>query len=206
MYQPNCHPDHKMAAWPSAATPHPSTSRATSWSSPCAGAPCAPRAAAGEPFAGRPALPGGLLSSGGPRGCGLPRAGRGGRHRAGTSSSSSSRRTGTPERDPRSGLAVTTAWLALGAGLPRVVWWSDAGDRGGYGGCLVADATWGPSRGGLASRPRADPADGVERARATLEDTGYAAALWETFTVADLHAVYEAVWGWSSTGPTSTAR
>jgi 8-oxo-dGTP diphosphatase len=39
-------------------------------------------------------------------------------------------------------------------------------------------------------------ADGVERARATLEDTGYAAALCgETFTVADLHAVYEAVWG-----------
>ena len=39
-------------------------------------------------------------------------------------------------------------------------------------------------------------ADGVERARAKLEDTGYAAALCgETFTVADLHAVYEAVWG-----------
>ena len=39
-------------------------------------------------------------------------------------------------------------------------------------------------------------ADGVERARAKLEDTGYAAALCgEAFTVADLHAVYEAVWG-----------
>ena len=39
-------------------------------------------------------------------------------------------------------------------------------------------------------------ADGVERARAKLEDTGYAAALCgEPFTVADLHAVYEAVWG-----------
>ena len=39
-------------------------------------------------------------------------------------------------------------------------------------------------------------ADGVERARAKLEDTGYAAALCgERFTVADLHAVYEAVWG-----------
>jgi 8-oxo-dGTP diphosphatase len=36
----------------------------------------------------------------------------------------------------------------------------------------------------------------VERARAKLEDTGYAAALCgETFTVADLHTVYEAVWG-----------
>lgn len=39
-------------------------------------------------------------------------------------------------------------------------------------------------------------ADGVERARAKLEYTGYAAALCgETFTIADLHAVYEAVWG-----------
>ena len=39
-------------------------------------------------------------------------------------------------------------------------------------------------------------ADGVERARAKLEDTGHAAALCgEAFTVADLHAVYEAVWG-----------
>ena len=39
-------------------------------------------------------------------------------------------------------------------------------------------------------------ADGVERARAKLEDSGYAAALCgETFTVADLHAVYESVWG-----------
>ena len=36
----------------------------------------------------------------------------------------------------------------------------------------------------------------MERARAKLEDTGYAAALCgDAFTVADLHAVYEAVWG-----------
>ena len=54
---------------------------------------------------------------------------------------------------------------------------------------------------GVESRPLAFDhdrilADGVERARAKLEDTGYAAALCgETFTVADLHAVYEAVWG-----------
>ena len=41
-----------------------------------------------------------------------------------------------------------------------------------------------------------DLGDLVERARAKLEDTGYAAALCgEAFTVADLHAVYEAVWG-----------
>src|SRR6478735_3545011 len=39
-------------------------------------------------------------------------------------------------------------------------------------------------------------AEGVERARAKLEDTGHAAALCgERVTVADLHAVYEAVWG-----------
>ena len=46
---------------------------------------------------------------------------------------------------------------------------------------------------------RAEPEhlrDGVERARAKLEYTGYAAALCgKTATIADLHAVYEAVWG-----------
>ena len=60
---------------------------------------------------------------------------------------------------------------------------------------------WGGAWFGEAGEPLAFDhhrilADGVERARAKLEDTGYAAALCgETFTVADLHAVYESVWG-----------
>ena len=38
--------------------------------------------------------------------------------------------------------------------------------------------------------------DGVERARAKLEYIGYGAALaGETFTISELHAIYEAVWG-----------
>lgn len=112
---------------------------------------------------------------------------------------------GEPGRDPRHRV-VTVAWLALGADLPEPTAGSDA-----------AEARWVPvasalgsgeagalgelgEPGGLGERLAFDHhrilADGVERARAKLEDSGYAAALCgETFTVADLHAVYEAVWG-----------
>ncbi len=99
---------------------------------------------------------------------------------------------GDPGRDPRFRV-VTVAWLALGANLPDPTAGSDA-----------AEAQWVPVAQALGRRPRDRLAfdhdrilaDGVERARAKLEDTGYAAALCgETFTVADLHAVYEAVWG-----------
>ncbi len=109
---------------------------------------------------------------------------------------------GEPGRDPRNRV-VTVAWLALGADLPEPTAGSDA-----------AEARWVPvasalrsgdvgesgESGGLGERLAFDHhrilADGVERARAKLEDSGYAAALCgETFTVADLHAVYESVWG-----------
>ncbi len=97
---------------------------------------------------------------------------------------------GAPGRDPRFRV-VTVAWLALGAGLPEPTAGSDA-----------ADARWVPvdealrSRARLAFDHRAILRDGVERARAKLEYSGYAAALCGgSFTVADLHAVYEAVWG-----------
>jgi len=115
---------------------------------------------------------------------------------------------GEPGRDPRRRV-VTVAWLALGADLPEPTAGSDA-----------ADARWVPVASALGSGEpsRSGPsgesgeagdsgealafdhhrilADGVERARAKLEDSGYAAALCgETFTVADLHAVYESVWG-----------
>ncbi len=99
---------------------------------------------------------------------------------------------GEPDRDPRHRV-VSVAWLALGADLPEPTAGSDA-----------ADASWVPvaeALGSVAGEPLAFDherilADGVERARVKLEDTGYAAALCgETFTVADLHAVYESVWG-----------
>ena len=106
---------------------------------------------------------------------------------------------GEPGRDPRNRV-VTVAWLALGADLPEPTAGSDA-----------AEARWVPVASALGSGEPGESeelgeslafdhhrilADGVERARAKLEDSGYAAALCgETFTVADLHAVYESVWG-----------
>jgi 8-oxo-dGTP diphosphatase len=99
---------------------------------------------------------------------------------------------GRPGRDPRHRV-VSVAWLALGADLPEPTAGSDA-----------ADARWVPVASVLGSGTDEALAfdheqilgDGVERARAKLEDTGYAAALCgETLTVADLHGVYEAVWG-----------
>lgn len=98
---------------------------------------------------------------------------------------------GTPERDPR-GRVVTVAWLALGADLPEPVAGSDA-----------AEAMWLPvdqvllgAYGDLAFDHEEILRDGVERARAKLEYSGIGAAFCgREFTVAELHAVYEAVWG-----------
>jgi 8-oxo-dGTP diphosphatase len=99
---------------------------------------------------------------------------------------------GDPGRDPRFRV-VTVAWLALGANLPDPTAGSDAAEAQWV---PVAQALGGRSRDRLAFDHDRILADGVERARRKLEDTGYAAALCgETFTVADLHAVYEAVWG-----------
>jgi 8-oxo-dGTP diphosphatase len=99
---------------------------------------------------------------------------------------------GDPGRDPRFRV-VTVAWLALSANLPEPTAGSDAAEAQWV---PVAEALGRRSRHRLAFDHDRILADGVERARAKLEDTGYAAALCgETFTVADLHAVYEAVWG-----------
>lgn len=95
---------------------------------------------------------------------------------------------GAPKRDPRMRV-VSVAWLVLAADLPEPVAGTDA-----------AEAHWRPVsallRTGRLAFDHADILrDGVERARAKLEYTSLAASFCQTeFTVAELRAVYEAVW------------
>lgn len=97
---------------------------------------------------------------------------------------------GAPDRDPR-GRVVSVAYLAIAPGLPEPV----AGDD-------AAGASWRPvgevlsGRVSVAFDHRQIVADGVERARTKLEHSALATAFCaETFTIAELQAVYEAVWG-----------
>jgi 8-oxo-dGTP diphosphatase len=94
---------------------------------------------------------------------------------------------GAPRRDPR-GRVVTVAYLALLPDLPAPVAGSDA-----------AGAAWRPVAelrpSSLAFDHDRILADGVERARAKLEYTSLAAAFCPAeFTIAELRAVYEAMW------------
>jgi 8-oxo-dGTP diphosphatase len=97
---------------------------------------------------------------------------------------------GTPGRDPR-GRIISVAYLAIAPGLPEPVAGTDA-----------AGAHWEPvdevvsGAVKLAFDHHQILADGIERARAKLEYSALATAFCgDTFTIAELQQVYEAVWG-----------
>ncbi|MDK0521787.1 NUDIX domain-containing protein [Streptomyces sp. ML-6] len=97
---------------------------------------------------------------------------------------------GRSGRDPR-GRVVSVAHLAIAPGLPDPVAGTDA-----------TDAAWIPAEAVLSGEaPLAFDhhriaADGIERARTKIEFSALATAFCgESFTIAELQQVYEAVWG-----------
>jgi 8-oxo-dGTP diphosphatase len=97
---------------------------------------------------------------------------------------------GAPDRDPRSRV-VSVAHLALAADLPQPVAGDDAGDAA----YLPVEEALGPDVP-LAFDHSAILTLAVERARERLERTGAAVAFCPPeFTLGQLRAVYEAVWG-----------
>ncbi|WP_028851331.1 NUDIX hydrolase [Thermocrispum municipale] len=97
---------------------------------------------------------------------------------------------GAPERDPR-GRVISIAYLAISPELPEP---SAGGDVTDAAWRLVDDVTSG--RLTLAFDHHHILEEGIERARSKLERTTLATAFCgETFTIADLQRVYEAVWG-----------
>lgn len=97
---------------------------------------------------------------------------------------------GSPARDPR-GRVVTVAWLAMAPDLGDAVSGSDARSARWW---PVSDVESGALP--LAFDHPEIFADAIERARAKLEYSGLAMAFCPPeFTIAQLRAVYETVWG-----------
>lgn len=97
---------------------------------------------------------------------------------------------GAPDRDPR-GRVISVAYLAIAPGLPDPVAGTDAASAGWVS---VEEILVG--RLELAFDHRQIVTDGVERARSKLEHSALATAFCgQTFTIAELQHVYEAVWG-----------
>jgi 8-oxo-dGTP diphosphatase len=97
---------------------------------------------------------------------------------------------GAPGRDPR-GRVLSVAYLAIAPGLPEPVAGTDAS---GAAWTPVERILSGEVRLAFDHREILDEA--IERARSKLEHTSIATAFCgETFTIAELRSVYEAVWG-----------
>jgi 8-oxo-dGTP diphosphatase len=97
---------------------------------------------------------------------------------------------GDPERDPRMNV-VTVAYLAVLRDVGAIVAGTDAADAR-----LVPVSDVLKRRIDLAFDHLAIVRDAIERVRVELEVTGIATAfVGSTFTLAELRAVYEAVWG-----------
>ncbi|MEU0878199.1 NUDIX domain-containing protein [Lentzea sp. NPDC005914] len=98
-----------------------------------------------------------------------------------------------PDRDPRTPRVVTCAYLAIAPDLPVPVAGGDA-----------RAARWVPvdEAAGLAFDHDVILRDAVEQARDKLQSTTVATAFCGTeFTIAELRAVYEAVWGFALDKP-----
>ncbi len=97
---------------------------------------------------------------------------------------------GDPERDPRMNV-VTVAYLAVLRDVGSLVAGTDAAGAALLPVADILDATV-----ELAFDHRLIARDAVERVRVELDVSGIATAfVGDTFTLADLRAVYEAVWG-----------
>lgn len=97
---------------------------------------------------------------------------------------------GDPERDPRMNV-VTVGYLAVLRDVGAIEAGTDAADAALYPVCDVLDG-----RVELAFDHERIVRDAIARVRTDLEVTGIATAfVGSTFTLAELRAVYEAVWG-----------